>query len=85
MRGLIQTRLQQTKINTHSAGSDTHSEKCRTSTAAQPIRWASTPEVTIDVIWAAKGYHVAKFRTINETLVPPKAKELDIAAPILCP
>ena len=37
MRDLIETHLQRTKVDAHSAGSDTHSGKCRTSTAAQPI------------------------------------------------
>src|SRR5258708_9265647 len=37
MRGLIEAHLQRTKVDAHSAGSTTHAEKCRTSTAAQPI------------------------------------------------
>jgi hypothetical protein len=34
---LMQACLQRTKVNAYSAGSATHAEKCRTSTAAQPI------------------------------------------------
>ena len=34
---LMQACLQWTKVNAYSVGSATHAEKCRTSTAAQPI------------------------------------------------
>jgi hypothetical protein len=34
---LMQVRLQRTKVKAYSVGSATHAEKCRTSTAAQPI------------------------------------------------
>src|SRR5437879_2623959 len=37
MCSLIEVHLQWTKVDAHSVASDTHSKKCRTSTAAQPI------------------------------------------------